>query len=58
MEKKPESLNLLTIYSELSKKILVNFDDEVKNFIQVCPKEMISKLENPITLNPKIKEVS
>ena len=29
---------------DLSKKIIDNFDDEVKNFIQVCPKEMIDKL--------------
>ena len=24
-------------------------DSQIKNFIQVCPKEMIDKLENPIT---------
>jgi hypothetical protein len=23
----------------------------IKNFVQVCPKEMLDKLENPITLN-------
>ena len=44
--------------SELSKKIIGNFEEEVKNFIQVCPKEMINKLDHPLTLNPKIKEVS
>jgi glutamate synthase (NADPH/NADH) large chain len=44
--------------SELSKKIIDNFEEEVKNFIQVCPKEMINKLDYPLTLNPKIKEVS
>ena len=44
--------------SELSKKIIRNFEEEVKNFFQVCPKEMINKLENPITFNPIIKEVS
>ena len=44
--------------SNLSKKIIDNFDEEVKNFIQVCPKEMIDKLENPITLKSKIKKVS
>ena len=37
---------------------LTGFEEEIKNFVQVCPKEMIDKLENPITLNPKIKEVS
>ena len=36
--------------SELIKKIISNFEEEVKNFIQVCPKEMIDKLEHPILL--------
>ena len=36
--------------SQLSKKIIKNFDDEVNNFVQVCPKEMLDKLKNPITL--------
>ena len=36
--------------SLLSKGIIQNFKDEIKNFIQVCPKEMINKLKNPITL--------
>ena len=31
------------------KKIIDNFDQEIENFIQVCPKEMIDKLENPIS---------
>ena len=44
--------------SDLSKNIITNFDKEIKNFVQVCPKEMINKLENPITLKSKIKEVS
>ncbi len=44
--------------SELSKKIIYNFETEVENFIQVCPKEMINKLDHPLTLNQKIKEVS
>ena len=44
--------------SELSKKIINNFENELKNFIQVCPKEMIDKLEQPITLKSKIREVS
>ena len=35
--------------SELSKKIINNFDKEIYNFIQVCPKEMLDKLENPIS---------
>ena len=44
--------------SNVSKKIISNFDQEIKNFVQVCPKEMISKLENPITLKSRTKEVS
>jgi glutamate synthase (NADPH/NADH) large chain len=44
--------------SNLSKKILQNFDKEIVNFIQVCPKEMIGKLENPISSKANIKEVS
>ena len=44
--------------SNFSKKIFQNFDEEIKNFIQVCPKEMLDKLENPITLKPLVKEVS
>ena len=44
--------------SSLSKNLIANFDDEINNFIQVCPKEMINKLENPITIKSGIKEVS
>ncbi len=44
--------------SDLSRYIVDNFDEEIKNFVQVCPKEMITKLKNPITLKPQIKEVS
>ena len=44
--------------SSISKNIILNFDQEIKNFIQVCPKEMIDKLENPITFKSSIKEVS
>ena len=44
--------------SVLSKNIMTNFEEEIKNFVQVCPKEMINKLKNPITLKSKIKEVS
>ena len=44
--------------SNLSKKIIENFDKEIFNFIQVCPKEMIDKLENPISLKPIIKKLA
>ena len=35
--------------SQVSKKILENFEKEITNFYQVCPKEMLDKIENPIT---------
>jgi len=44
--------------SNLSKEILENFDNEILNFVQICPKEMVDKLKNPISLKPIIKEVS
>ena len=44
--------------SNLSKLLIENYDEELKNFIQVCPKEMLDKLSNPISLKPVIKEVS
>jgi len=44
--------------SLLSEKIISNFEEEKKNFIQVCPKEMLNKLQNPITLKSKVKQVS
>ncbi len=44
--------------SKLSKKIIDNFDMEVNNFLQVCPKEMLNKLDQPISNKPIIKKVS
>ena len=43
--------------SNLSKFIIDNFDHELMNFIQVCPKEMLDKLEHPLSSKNKIKEV-
>ena len=40
--------------SKIAEKILLNFDNEVKNFKQICPKEMLDKLSNPITLKSKV----
>tara|TARA_Y100001970_G_scaffold213499_1_gene260953 strand:+ start:5739 stop:10238 length:4500 start_codon:yes stop_codon:yes gene_type:complete len=40
--------------SKVSESILKNFTKEVENFKQVCPIEMLNKLENPITLKKKI----
>ena len=44
--------------SKIAKKILDNFELELKNFKQVCPIEMLDKLDNPITLKSTIKKVS
>ena len=44
--------------STISKNIISDFDEEIKNFVQVCPKEMIGKLKNPITFKFNAKEVS
>jgi glutamate synthase (NADPH/NADH) large chain len=44
--------------SNLSKQIIENFGEELNNFAQVCPKEMLDKLGNPISLKSNIKEVS
>ena len=44
--------------SAIAKKILNNFEAELKNFKQICPIEMLDKLDNPITLKPIVKKVS
>ena len=44
--------------SKIAKKILDNFDKELLNFKQVCPIEMLDKLNNPISLKTEIKKVS
>ena len=44
--------------SQIAKKILDNFDKELLNFKQVCPIEMLDKLDNPISLKTEIKKVS
>ncbi|MDC0426675.1 glutamate synthase large subunit [Pelagibacteraceae bacterium] len=44
--------------SKIAKKILDNYADEILNFKQVCPIEMLDKLDNPITLKSTIKKVS
>ena len=36
--------------SETAEKILNSFSSKIKQFKQVCPIEMLDKLENPITL--------
>ena len=43
--------------SHKAKRILENFEVELKNFKQVCPIEMLDKLDNPISLKPHVKKV-
>ncbi len=40
--------------SKIAKKILNNYKDELKNFKQVCPKEMLDKLKEPLSLKKNI----
>ena len=42
--------------SEIAKKILDNYVVEEKNFKQVCPKEMLNKLSNPLSTKVKISK--
>ena len=42
--------------SEKAKNILENFAKELKNFKQVCPIEMLDKLDNPISLRSHAKK--
>ena len=44
--------------SKIAKKILDNYEEEILNFKQICPIEMLDKLDNPITLKNKVKKVS
>ena len=44
--------------SYVAKKILDNFNSEIKKFKQVCPIEMLDKLDNPISFKPVAKKVS
>ena len=44
--------------SVVARNILENFEIELKNFKQICPIEMLDKLDNPITLKSVIKKVS
>ena len=43
--------------SKISENLYNDFENELDNFIQVCPKEMLDKLENPIS-NKKITGVA
>ena len=40
--------------SKIAEKIISNYKNEISYFYQVCPKEMLDKLDNPITIKDKI----
>ena len=42
--------------SKTAGKILQNFSEEILKFKQVCPKEMLDKMKNPISLNQTISK--
>ena len=42
--------------SVIAKEILNDIENEINNFKQVCPLEMLDKLENPITLKNSISK--
>ena len=44
--------------SKIAKKILNDFDNELQKFKQICPIEMLDKLENPISLKSPVKKAS
>ena len=46
----------LTTNSKIAKKIIDNFETELKKFKQICPIEMLDKLDNPISLKSRIKK--
>ena len=54
---KPETKYWIETKSSIASKILNNFDEEINNFQQVCPIEMLDKLENSVTLKD-VKAVS
>ena len=51
-------MNFLKKLILLFQKILDNFDTEIKKFKQVCPIEMLDKLENPISFKSVAKKAS
>ena len=55
-----ESLNnfVKETNSKIAQKILNDFDNELKQFKQICPIEMLDKLDNPISLRSHTKKAS
>jgi glutamate synthase (NADPH/NADH) large chain len=44
--------------SKFAEKILNNYEKELQYLKQICPVEMLDKLDNPITLQSTVKKVS
>ena len=44
--------------SKIGKKIIQNFEVELKKFKQICPIEMLDKLTNPVTLKIENRKIS
>ena len=44
--------------SKIAKTILTDYTAELKNFKQICPIEMLDKLENPVTFEINKKKIS
>ena len=40
--------------SKIAEKIISDYENEKNYFYQVCPKEMLNKLDNPITIKDEI----
>ena len=55
-----ESLNIFVkeTNSKIAQKILNDFNNELKKFKQICPIEMLDKLDNPISLKQSVKKAS
>ena len=43
--------------SEIAEKILKNFNNELKNFQQICPREMLNKLTNTLSKKNSLSKV-
>jgi glutamate synthase (NADPH/NADH) large chain len=42
--------------SKIASRLIENFNNEVKKFQQICPKEMLSKLTHPLSLKKNISK--
>ena len=40
--------------SKIAERIIFDYKNEINHFYQVCPKEMLDKIDNPITIKDKI----